>query len=635
MGEGPRLAHSRGEALTADWIGEAGGIADQEYAVAGDRPCPVSKGADCGDRSAGLRRAELGPKGEHDLAIMGLKPAGKLPHPVVSAEQGHQAMASGHWSFVDLESVVDRDPDPGIRRPLDPPMGYDAIAMGWPGPDRPSEPVADAGAQPIGNGDPSGSQFAGAAQHTRRTAGRGLHRQDRGFLAELNQGMCLQRLRQQCVEVHPPDSEPLATVGRRRKRDNRLNLADQAKLDATKWGRAGGDGPGFEAEFFKERPSDRQEAFPAGLVPGETGAVKDDDPVPEPCRKEGGGGARRPGADDGEVGVERTRHAFTIRVDVRARRNGVLLVTFWPAVVHILVRAMKRLLAAALAAGLLSACAGVTAPGATKSQTPQQSLNSTGTAMSQLRSTRFDLNGTVHVTLPQALVDQLRAKGGAQAGILASDMTVTLKISGAAQKPDQMQATISARLGGLTLNTEVVAVGGKLYYKDPMTSKWQVLKRSVKSTESRTSSGKLSYQTVLDTAKSVTEVSDPSSTLNGVTVEHYKVVPDLVKLLAAITAGHPTTNSAAMTALQTVLQNATVSADLWTGKDDHLVRRLSYDADLTADLSQLAGALTATAPAKAPMFSLPAGSVAHLTAHIVVDLHDFNTQLKLQAPALS
>jgi|GEM_PF-1917372 len=296
---------------------------------------------------------------------------------------------------------------------------------------------------------------------------------------------------------------------------------------------------------------------------------------------------------------------------------------------------MKRLLAAALAAGLLSACAGVSAPGATKSQTPQQSLTSSGTAMSKLRSARFDVNGTVHVTLPQALVDQLRAKGGAQAGILTSDMTVTLKVSGAAQKPDQLQATISATLGGLTLNTEVIAVGGKLYYKDPMTSKWQLLKREARITESKTGR-RLSYQTILDTASSVTDVTDTNSTINGVTVDHYRVVPDLAKLLAAISAGHTTTNSAAMSALQTVLQSATLTADVWTGSSDHLVRRLSYDADFTADLSQLVGALKArSATTKAPVLSLPAGSMVHLTAHITVDLHDFNRQLTIEAPTLA
>ncbi|HEY8736813.1 MAG TPA: hypothetical protein VIO62_07190 [Candidatus Dormibacteraeota bacterium] len=295
---------------------------------------------------------------------------------------------------------------------------------------------------------------------------------------------------------------------------------------------------------------------------------------------------------------------------------------------------MRRLLTVTLLAGLLSACAAVSAPGATKSQTPQQTLAASAKAMSQLNSARFDVNGTVNVTLPQALVDQLRAKAGAQGALLTSNMTVVLKISGAAQKPDSLQATISAKLGGLTISTEVVAAGGKLYYKDPMTSKWQVLKASG-STEPKTATGTLSYQTILDTAKSITEITDSNSTLNGVTVEHYRLVPDLVKLFAAVSAGHSSSSPAATAALQTVLQNASLVADVWTGTSDHLIHRLSYDADLSADLSQLAGLMGSKASATAPAFSLPAGSMAHLTAHAVIDLHDFNTQLKIQAPAVT
>jgi len=219
--------------------------------------------------------------------------------------------------------------------------------------------------------------------------------------------------------------------------------------------------------------------------------------------------------------------------------------------------------------------------------------------MSQLNSARFDVNGTVNVTLPQALVDQLRAKAGAQGALLTSNMTVVLKISGAAQKPDSLQATISAKLGGLTISTEVVAAGGKLYYKDPMTSKWQVLKASG-STEPKTATGTLSYQTILDTAKSITEITDSNSTLNGVTVEHYRLVPDLVKLFAAVSAGHSSSSPAATAALQTVLQNASLVADVWTGTSDHLIHRLSYDADLSADLSQLAGLMGSKASATAP-----------------------------------
>ena len=298
---------------------------------------------------------------------------------------------------------------------------------------------------------------------------------------------------------------------------------------------------------------------------------------------------------------------------------------------------MKRLLAAALATGLLSACAGINAPGASKTETPQQSLVATGKAMDQLKSAKFDVNGTVQVTLPQSLVDQLKAKGGAQAGALSSNMTATLKISGAAQKPDQLQAGVSAKLGGLTIETQVVAVGGTLYYKDPMTSKWEVLKRP-ETTAPKTSPGKLSYQAILDTAKSITEVTDSSGTLNGATVEHYRVVADLVKLFAQVSASHASSNSAATAALQDVPTLADKDFLSFESFVENVCRPVLTAAQAAApagELHNLAGAFGSSATARLPGLNLPAGSVAHVTAHIVIDLHDFNTQLKIQAPTVA
>src|SRR5205814_1829006 len=83
-----------------------------------------------------------------------------------------------------------------------------------------------------------------------------------------------------------------------------------------------------------------------------------------------------------------------------------------------------------------------------------------GKAIGQLTAAKFGVAATVQVTLPAAPVDQLKAEGGAEAGALSSNMTATLEISGAAQKPDQRQANVSARLGGLTIETKVLAVGG-------------------------------------------------------------------------------------------------------------------------------------------------------------------------------
>ncbi len=290
---------------------------------------------------------------------------------------------------------------------------------------------------------------------------------------------------------------------------------------------------------------------------------------------------------------------------------------------------MKRPLLAILAIGMLSACAGISAPGSAKSETPQQGLATTGQRMSQVQSVKFDLAGTVTLTLPEQLVDQLHAKGGSQADLLSSSTTVNLKITGAAQRPDQLQAMVIAKIGGVTITTEVVAVGGTLYYKDPMTSKWEVLKRGDVGAQGN-GKVKLSYQTILDTAQSVTEVGD-ATTLNGASVEHYRVVPDLSKLFAQLSADHQLKNRQATAIIQEVLKSVILSVDVFTGVDDHLIHRLSYDADVTVDLNQVAAAFPHDIQQS---LTLAPGSVAHLAAHAVIDLHDFNAKLKIQAPTV-
>jgi hypothetical protein len=199
---------------------------------------------------------------------------------------------------------------------------------------------------------------------------------------------------------------------------------------------------------------------------------------------------------------------------------------------------MRRTLTAILAIGLLSACAGFNAPASSKTDTPQQSLAATGMEMTKLKSVRFDAKGTVSLTLPASLVDQLRAEAGSQGSFLSSNMTVDLTISGAIKKPDQLEATIEAKLGGLTVDTEVIATGGRFYAKDPMTGKWKALGQPDRADSAKSKIG-LSYQALIDTAKSLTEINDQPSTINGVAVDHYRVVPDLVRLFAQVTAGGP------------------------------------------------------------------------------------------------
>ena len=295
---------------------------------------------------------------------------------------------------------------------------------------------------------------------------------------------------------------------------------------------------------------------------------------------------------------------------------------------------MKRILLATLTIGLLSACAGVSAPAAAKSETPAQSLATTGKAMATLRSVRFDLTGTVTLALPQQVVDDLKAKAGSRGTLLSSNLTVAFRVTGAVQKPDRLDAMIQAKLGGLTINTEVIATDGSLYYKDPTSGKWEALTHGP-ATGANQEKATLSYQAVLDSAKSLTEVSGQPSTLEGVSVDHYRVVPNLVKLFAQVTAAGSGSSSQATTAIQSLLQGVELTADVWTGTSDHLIRRLTYDATATADLHELAAVLAGRSTPNGPAISLPAGSVAHVSAHAVINLHDFNAPISIKTPTVA
>jgi hypothetical protein len=295
---------------------------------------------------------------------------------------------------------------------------------------------------------------------------------------------------------------------------------------------------------------------------------------------------------------------------------------------------MKRILIGILTIGLLTACAGIAAPAAARSETPKQSLQATRAAMAKAQSVRFDATGTVTLTLPQAVVSQLKAKAGSQGSLLSGTTTVKFKVSGAAKRPDQLDANLSATIGGLTINTEVIATGGHLFYKNPMTQEWEeAAKRGTPPAHSK--SGASNYQTLLNTATSLTEITANPSTLDGVPVDEYQIVPDLAKLFAQLANEKVPKNPQASSAIQQLLQNASVTADVWTGTADHLVRRATYDADVTADLSQLASGLGSLPRSTAPAFTIPAGSTAHLTAQVELNLHDYNSRVTITAPTIA
>src|SRR3979411_2433797 len=170
-------------------------------------------------------------------------------------------------------------------------------------------------------------------------------------------------------------------------------------------------------------------------------------------------------------------------------------------------------------------------------------------------------------------------QSGTSAGSLALDMTG----NGEAQFPDRYHATINAKLAGLSVATEVVVANGKAYVKNPMTGKWESSAQAGV-TGQLSQPDPLSYEQLLKNVKSIKDLGD--TTVAGTSVHHYQLTPDKDKLIASFDKA-AVKNPQAKAAIEQVLNSGTMTIEVWFGKDDHLVRRLTTDADYTVDLNQV------------------------------------------------
>ncbi len=279
---------------------------------------------------------------------------------------------------------------------------------------------------------------------------------------------------------------------------------------------------------------------------------------------------------------------------------------------------MKRLFLSVLTMVALAACASPLA----KPQTPEQALSAAAQRASQLHSAKFDLQGSVKMTFP-AEMGKMFGQSGAAAGSVSLDMSGT----GEAQFPDRYHAKVSAKLAGLSVDTEVIVANGKAYVKNPVSGQWQVSPQA--GITGLSQPDPLSYDQLLKNVKSVKDLGD--TTLNGTTVHHYQLTPDKDKLIASLDKA-VAKNAQALAALKQVLDSGTMTVEVWFGKDDHLVRRVSTDADYTIDLNQFMGSLGATSKSGS---QFPAGSSIHATAHVVINYHDFDAPVTISIPTVS
>jgi hypothetical protein len=279
---------------------------------------------------------------------------------------------------------------------------------------------------------------------------------------------------------------------------------------------------------------------------------------------------------------------------------------------------VKRLFLSVLTMVALAACASPLA----KPETPEQALSAAAQRASQLHSAKFDLQGNVKMTFPAEMA-KMFGQSGAAAGSVSLDMSGT----GEAQFPDRYHATVNAKLAGLSVDTEVIVANGKAYVKNPVSGQWQVSPQA--GITGLSQPDPLSYDQLLKNVKSVKDLGD--TTLNGTTVHHYQLTPDKDKLIASLDKA-VAKNAQALAALKQVLDSGTMTVEVWFGKDDHLVRRVSTDADYTIDLNQFMGSLGATAKSGN---QFPAGSSIHATAHVVINYHDFDAPVTISIPTVS
>ncbi len=276
---------------------------------------------------------------------------------------------------------------------------------------------------------------------------------------------------------------------------------------------------------------------------------------------------------------------------------------------------MRRMLAATGAVVMLAACGGV----AQVSETPQQAVSTAADKMSQLHTAKFDVTATILEQFPAAFTDQLGAAGASLA-----NFSIDMSGKGDAKFPDTASMSLQVKTGGISVSTDLVLAGGKIYIKDPTSGSWTQPASAQSFSQFTNQSDPLASAAILKTAQSVKDLGD--TTLNGSAVHHYQIVPDKNKV-----ADQASTQEA-KDLVRSMLENGTIQLEVWIGKDDHLLHRMKNDTDATVDLGKVMAASGQQLP---PGFPMPAGATVHTVVHATIDYHDFNAPVTVTVPSVA
>ena len=276
---------------------------------------------------------------------------------------------------------------------------------------------------------------------------------------------------------------------------------------------------------------------------------------------------------------------------------------------------MKVSLAALCTVVVLTGCGGL---GQTP-ETPQQVVTTASEKMSALHSAKFDLSASVLEQFPAAFTQSLGPQGSA-----LSNLSLNLSGKGQAKFPDQASMSMQIKTGSVSISTDMVLSGGKIYVKDPQSGNFSESPNGNALSQFTNQTDPLSSAAILKTAQSIKDLGD--TTLNGSAVHHYQIVPDKNKM-----ADQASTQQA-KDLVRSMLQSGSVQLEVWIGKEDHLLHRLKDDTDASIDLNQV---LQASGQQMPPGVSIPAGTTVHAVVHATIDYHDFNASVTVTVPPVA
>jgi hypothetical protein len=248
-------------------------------------------------------------------------------------------------------------------------------------------------------------------------------------------------------------------------------------------------------------------------------------------------------------------------------------------------------------------------------------LTATAQKVGSLHTVKFDIHGSVLTKVPPEVLAAMtnnQAQQGSSVAAMANT-SLDLKGTGEAVYPDQVHVSVQVTTSGLSFLTEQVVAGGKVYTKNPLTGQWLAGDPSQFGMQLN-QLGPLTAKQILEASGSVQDLGDVSP--NNVQTHHYRVTPDKAKLTTSLEANPAFTDPKARKALEQALSNGTLTFEVWISKDDHLLRSMRSDADVSLDAAQLVGANA----------HLPAGATIHVTASLSMAFHDFNAPVTITIP---